>query len=256
MPLLRDRRPRKRWRYVAVFEERVMLCCARVEVGPLPQSFWAVWDRRNQVRHAHTSFLRGRGEVRFDGNTVRLKGGGISADLRLDESNEIESVCPSGDSYAWTRKRAGMEVHGTVTIDATRVELDGARGVEDQSAGYHRRHTDWFWSAGVGEAGDGRAIAWNLVTGINDPPAGSERAVWLDGEPSEPGPVAFDGLNGIRFSGGSRLEFAAESERARDDNLLLLRSRYRHVFGTFTGFLDGVELARGLGVMEEHSALW
>ena len=84
----------------------------------------------------------------------------------------------------------------------------------------------------------------------------SERAVWVDGSPSEPEPVEFEGLEAARFGDGSRLVFAAESERARNDNLLLFRSRYRHRFGSFSGALDGVELAEGFGVMEEHEAVW
>ena len=55
-----------------------------------------------------------------------------------------------------------------------------ARGVEDESCGYHPHHTVWDWSAGVGTTHDGKAVAWNLVSGINDPPRGSERAIWLD----------------------------------------------------------------------------
>lgn len=63
----------------------------------------------------------------------------------------------------------------------------------------------------------GRALAWNLVAGINDPPAGSER----------------------------------------DENRLLVRSRYRQPFGTFAGELvPGLTLARGLGVMEDHDVHW
>ena len=33
-------------------------------------------------------------------------------------------------------------------------------------------------------------------------------------------------------AGSARLEFAAESERARNENFLLVRSRYRHRFGS------------------------
>ena len=40
-------------------------------------------------------------------------------------------------------------------------------------------------------------------------------------------------------------------------NLLVMRSRYRQPFGTFTGTLPGgIELAEGYGVMEEHDVLW
>ena len=68
--------------------------------------------------------------------------------------------------------------------------------------------------------------------------------------------MSFDGLDSIRFADDSRLDFTGGAERARDDNLLLVRSTYRHRFGTFTGALDGIELAEGRGVMESHTALW
>ena len=49
----------------------------------------------------------------------------------------------------------------------------------DDTAGHHARHTEWHWSAGVGEGPDGGVLAWNLVSGVNDPRQGSERAVWV-----------------------------------------------------------------------------
>ena len=73
-------------------------------------------------------------------------------------------------------------------VGERRIRCD-ARGVEDESAGYHPRHTVWSWSAGVGTLPDGREVGWNLVEGVNDPPERSERAIWVDGEPFEPGPV-------------------------------------------------------------------
>ena len=131
------------------------------------------------------------------------------------------------------------------------------RGVEDESAGYHLRHTEWSWSAGIGTAPDGRAVGWNLVAGVNDPDAASERAIWVEGESiREPGPVVFDGLEAIRFADGGTLGFSAEAERRKEENKLLVRYSYRQPFGTFSGSLDGIELESGLGVMEHHDAVW
>ena len=128
----------------------------------------------------------------------------------------------------------------------------------DDTAGYHARHTEWRWSAGVGEAADGTALAWNLVSGVNDPASGSERAVWIDGVPREAPPVEFsEDLARIACEDGSLVQFRAEAQRARKENLLLVKSDYRAPFGTFTGSLPGrVELARGLGVVEHHRAVW
>jgi hypothetical protein len=255
LPLFDHGQLRKRWRYVGVFADELMLCAARAEVGPLSQSFWIFWNREGRRHDAHASLLPGSAEVKLDGPRLEIDGPNLRASLRIGESEPVETTCPSGDAVAWTRKRAGMPVEGTVEVPGKRWEIAG-RGVDDESAGHHARRTSWRWSAGVGRASDGRPLAWNLVEGINDPPAGSERAIWIDGAPSEPPPVRFQGMESIDLGNDQSLRFATESKHARDENFLLIRSRYRHRFGSFSGSLGGVELAEGLGVMEEHDALW
>jgi uncharacterized protein DUF2804 len=255
LPLFSHGQLRKRWRYVGLFAEELMLCAARAEVGPLTQSFWVFWDREGRQHRTRTILLPGSNEVRLEGSQVEIDSPDLHASLRLGEVAPIESTCPSGDAWAWTRKRVGMPVEGTVEIPGRRWNVSG-RGVDDESAGHHARHTSWRWSAGVGASADGRPVAWNLVEGINDPPTGSERAIWIDGVPSEPGPVSFRGMEGIDLPEGERLDFVTESKHARDDNYLLIRSRYRHRFGSFNGSLAGLPLAKGLGVMEEHDARW
>jgi len=64
---------------------------------------------------------------------------------------------------------------------------------------------------------------------------------------------------GVRWQSGipGELRFAAGAVRARDDNLLVIRSEYEQPFGTFSGTLPGgIELAEGYGVMERHVAVW
>jgi Protein of unknown function (DUF2804) len=255
LPLFNRGQLRKRWRYVAVFAEELMLCAARAEIGPATQSFWVLLDREARRQWAHTNPLPGSREVVFDRSRLEVDGPGLHARLELGEVGAIEATCPSGKSVAWTRKRAGMPVEGTVEIPGRRWQIAG-RGIDDESAGHHQRHTHWRWSAGVGESVEGRNLAWNLVEGINDPPQGSERAIWVDGEPSEPPPVHFRGLDGVDLGDAGALDFSSESAHARDDDYLAFRSRYRHRFGSFAGALGGLSLARGLGVMEEHDALW
>ena len=125
-------------------------------------------------------------------------------------------------------------------------KLGDARGLIDETAGYHARHTTWEWSAGAGIATGGEAVVWNLVAGVHDAPRRSERTVWVDGEPRE---VGLDAVGDLRFT--------PEAERVRRDDLLLIASDYRQPFGTFAGALpDGTELASGYGVMERHRARW
>jgi hypothetical protein len=149
-----------------------------------------------------------------------------------------------------------VAVECDVRLGERRIQVE-ARGVEDESCGYHPRHTIWSWSAGVGETADGRPVGWNLVEGINDPPQASERAIWLGDEVSEPGPVSFDGLEAIEFDDGERLRFDAECERRKEERRAFVRYSYRQPFGSFAGTLPGgIALARGVGVMEHHDARW
>jgi uncharacterized protein DUF2804 len=275
MPLRIDGILRKQWRYVAAFTEPFHVCAARVQVGPVGQTFWAIVDRERGELHENTRLrLPGaRGEVfrqRPDGGPApnlgrahdsglvdHVQTGGVRVRLRVGEGRWAESICPGADgAYVWTRKRCDVPVHCHIRVGDREWKLEG-RGVEDESAGYHPRHTVWSWSAGVGRTRDGRSVGWNLVEGVNDPPQGSERAIWLDGEPSEPGPVRFRDLDAIDFDDGARLDFTREQERRASGRLPLVSYEYRQPFGSFSGTLPGgIELDGGLGVMEFHDAHW
>ena len=274
---------RKQWRYTAAFCDELLLCAARVQVGPVGQSFWAVWDREQRRLYERTRLQlpSARGEVWTEladpekggriewapdsgGTEVRIEAAPkddlserVRAFLRIGDGTWAEAICPTGerDGYVWTRKRI-VPIECDVRIGERRIQAQ-ARGVEDESCGYHPHHTVWSWSAGVGTTTDGRDVGWNLVSGINDPAENSERAIWVGGEPSEPGPVSFEGLDAIVLPDGGRLDFAAETERRKEEKRMFVNYSYRQPFGTFTGTLPGgLELASGFGVMEHHDATW
>ena len=272
-PLFRAGRPLKRWRYVGVFCEELMACAALVRVGPAKQSFWAVLPRaeRSSSRSSNGGRLRERTRMFVPRRAVELPPGrvlvhddGVLLDIALEEDEGVQARCSHGGGVkhgggeVWTRKQAGVRAHGTLSLDGSPAREIEALAVIDDTSGYHARHTEWWWSAGVGTGADGAALAWNLVAGVNDPPTGSERAVWIAGEPSETAPVRFaEDLSEILAEDGSRLGFVAEAERQRRENMLIVSSDYTAPFGTFSGTLPGgVALAHGLGVMEHHRAKW
>jgi Protein of unknown function (DUF2804) len=269
MSLVRGGRPLKRWRYVGIFSEQLMACAAIVQVGPARQSFWALYRREADELRERTRMLpRAR--------TLRLAQGGadgpgaaregllqihdhdVALDVALEEAPGWRARCPHGRGEVWTRKQAGIAARGTLAVDGAAPVQVRARAVIDDTAGYHARHTEWWWTAGVGQSTDGRAVAWNLVSGVNDPDSGSERAVWIDGQPSEVPPVSFSAdLRRVTGEDGSELRFHAEAQRSHSANLLIIKSDYRAPFGAFSGSLPGgVALAHGLGVVEHHRALW
>jgi hypothetical protein len=294
MPLFRGTRPLKRWRYVGVFGEPFMICAASVQVGPARQTFWAVFERASTLSETpsgahpdghehsdghehpegHTQGAEGkrasamitertrtiprRGALDLTPGRLRIRDGAVLLDLALDEQDGVEATCPHGREQVWTRKQAGVRAHGTLVLGARPPISIDALAVIDDTAGYHARVTEWWWAAGVGYGPDGVPLAFNLVQGVNDPPSGSERAVWVAGVPHEAPPVRFSSdLRTITADDGSQLHFAAEAERSRRDNLLLLRSDYRAPFGSFSGTLPGgIPLAHALGVVEHHRARW
>lgn len=222
MPLLRGGRPLKTWTYVGAYGPELMLCVTRGRIGIVPFSWWAVWD----------------GELLHEGRRP--------LELELSPGAEIEVVSPHGRQYAWTRKRP-VRVRGR--FQGRPFDLPG---ILDESAGYHARHTSWRWSAGVGTLASGEPVTWNLVDGIHDAPTGSERTVWVAGEPREVPPVRFAGLAAV-----DDLRFTAVATRARRENYLLIRSDYVQPFGTFAGAVPGAgELREGWGVMERHDVYW
>lgn len=250
MPSHHGTRPLKAWRYVGVYGPEMMLCLAQVRIGRARQSFWAVWDRASRRLYQRTAL--GRGGVRFEHGQAELLERGLSLGVVLDEQPGIETICPSGRSYAWTRKQAPVRARVVMELDGARRAFD-ALAVIDDTAAYYPRHTHWHWSAGVGRSVDGQQLAWNLVSGVNDPASGSERSVWVDGTAREVPPCRFaDDLSSV-----DALLFDAEEGLSRNENLMLVRSRYRAPFGSFSGELPGgLRLAEGFGVMEEHEVWW
>ena len=255
MPLLRGTRPRKRWRYVGYYAPELMLCVGDARIGPVPQRWWAVALPGGEL-HERTTI--GRGGVSVERGAVEVERDGVRIHLTLEESDGVEIASPtSAGHYTWTRKQADVPARGFVEVSGKRHEIDGVAFI-DESAGYHDRHTAWKWSAGNGHTRDGRTVSWNLVTGVHDAPTDSERTVWVDRKPAEVGPVTFaPDLSQVTFSEGGSLQFTEWAAREEDMNMLLMRSRYRQPFGTFTGTLPGgLELAQGYGVMEEHDVRW
>jgi uncharacterized protein DUF2804 len=239
MPLVRGGRPRKTWTYVGAYGPDAMVCAASARIGVLPVGWWAVWDR------SAGRLSEGRRGVTVTPERATVDG---VFDLELSHATApVEVTSPHGRQQIWTRKRI---VTATGHLNDRPLEL---RAIVDESAGHHARHTAWRWSAGVGFAVSGEAVAWNLVDGVHDAPTGSERAVWIDGEPHEvpPQPFAAD------LSAVGDLRFTREAVRAKRENFVLVRSDYEQPFGTFSGELPVAgALREGWGVMERHEVYW
>ncbi|MGH7300647.1 MAG: DUF2804 domain-containing protein, partial [Candidatus Rokuibacteriota bacterium] len=91
-----------------------------------------------------------------------------------------------------------------------------------------------------------------------DTPQDSERTLWIDGVPSEIGPVRFsEDLRVVSFSEGGEIAFQPEATLTKRVKLVLIESDYAHAFGAYAGSLPGgIELRNAVGVRERQDALW
>ncbi len=240
LPLFRGLRPLKKWRYLGVYGPTVQMCVGIARIGGAYQAFWAVHNRTSDKFRDRAALWP---IVHFDAESARFDGVDVTYKPAGDP---VEVVSLHGQYPIWTRK---TPVHVTGVIDG--VDVD-SHGLVDESAGHHARVTQWSWSAGCGTSETGSQITWNLVDGVHDSLANSERTLWVDGVAREVAPVEF----AADLSHVDGLEFHAERERARHDRMILIDSKYRQPFGTFTGSIDGITLRDGYGVMESHDVRW
>jgi hypothetical protein len=252
MPLVRGGRPLKRWIWVGAFGPDALVCAARVWVAGVPVAWWCAVDRRSGRA------VEGSRGVRVSATEVAVHD---RFALRLDGGEPVEVVSPHGAQYAWTRKLGAVAAHGWIAVGGERRALE-ARAIVDESAGYHARRTAWRWSAGVGTASSGAAVAWNLVAGLHDGDGASERTVWVDGEPHEVGRVEFGDDGAWAGAGGSppdswRIECAREHVLRQRRNLVVAGSELEQRFGAVTGSLPVAgALSEAWGVMERHDVRW
>jgi hypothetical protein len=255
MAPLRGGRQLKRWTWVGVFGDELQLCAGQAAIGPVRTRWWAVAEPGRPL--AERTAKLGAGGIAVDPAGVAVRSGGARIELRLEPAGEpMEIVTPAGRAWIWTEKRPCV-ARGTVEVGGVRRSVE-APALVDSSAGYHDRRTSWLWSAGAGEASDGRRVFWNLVSGIHDRPEASERTVWVGGEPVEAGPVEIArDLSAVASADGCDLRFAEWAVRQDATSALVMRNVYRQPFGAFEGSLPGgIELARGRGVMEAHDVVW
>ena len=149
---------------------------------------------------------------------LRISDRGVELELAARRSSTASQArCPHGRRQVWTRKQAGSRAHGTLALDGgARAGCRGAR--RDRRHGRLPRSASPSGAGAPASARRRTARRWRGTSsaGVNDPPHGSERAVWVEGAPHETAPVELRGRSRARSDcrDGSQLRFAAEAERA------------------------------------------
>ena len=255
LPLFRRRQLRKRWHYVSFWSRDVVLCAAKVQVGFLNNEYWAVWDRVERRLRTRTHYLRRRVHISPEAAVVR--DGDVSVEVRLRPTDSFDVYRPEGRAYIWSHKELCRGAEAIIRLGERTYSVQGTAFV-DINAGYHFRRTRWRWAAGAATGEEGESVAWNAIIGLFDTPKNSERTVWLGDVGTEIGPVVFsEDANNVTFAEGGGLTFHEEAVLRKRVGLFLIKSKYDHAFGVYSGTLPGgIEVKDAVGVRERQDALW
>lgn len=285
---------KKSWRFAGVFRDDLVVAAAIADVGFLGVAWAYVAEGGRVVERGWKSpgaigisvgASDGASAAVASGRTITLaatRSGGLTIGLdlpglraNLDVGGEatpltvVSDVSRGAGQHGITVKNVGLLAKGSVTVEGRSYTLDDARASLDWTQAFFPRRTAWFWATGAGLTVSGQPVGFNLARGVHDDVHGrfNENALWLDGAPSALPAVTFTAGAGTTpwsihsEDGAVDLVFEPRGERAEDVNLLLVSSRYRQPFGTFTGRVRDargreVRLEGVPGVTEDHHAVW
>ncbi|MGB8931000.1 MAG: DUF2804 domain-containing protein [Anaeromyxobacteraceae bacterium] len=200
--------------------------------------------------------------------------GGFRAELALSGAAApapFVLVAPvSGPGVRVTQKAGGLAATGAIQVGRRTLRLDGGTGGVDTTQGLLARETSWRWAFGTGRSPGGAPIAFNLAEGFGGVPPGDpgENALLAGSGTVRLPPVTFafdrkaprSPWRVTAADGSVDLAFAPVAVHREVKNLLVLRTRFAQVAGTFTGRLltesGPMEVSSLPGVVEDHWAVW
>ncbi|MCB1142288.1 MAG: DUF2804 domain-containing protein [Leptospiraceae bacterium] len=284
------RTKRKAWVFAGILTEEYIIGFAIVDAGIMATGFAYLQNRKtgkfieekclrplgfpdnyNPDLKSSWTIVDGRKSWHFlgSGNTYQFDFVGESFSVQCEAEEEYEGlsvVAPSKNRpFHYTYKNMNLKSKVTITHEGTKKVLNGNFVSIDFSKGYPPRETFWNWASLIGTVAEtGDKIGINLVSGFND---GLENAVWLGGNLIPLGLSEFKYQKPISIHRTEirtndallEIQFSPEGKRMENIDVVLYRSQFIQAFGVFEGKLlyKGNTLRfHGLGLVEEHHALW
>ena len=181
----------------------------------------------------------------------------------------VAAILPTtGGDVDCTQKANVLPATGTLRAGGRQWNLGAGVGGLDFTRGLLPRKTAWRWAFALGRTEEGTPVGLNLTDGLSDA-AKNENALWIGRELSPLGPprFTFDANNPsgpwqVRTADGAvDLRFAASGLHREERNLLLVRSHFVQVAGTFHGTVkDAAGRTHNLegvpGVTEDQRVTW
>ncbi len=264
----------KRWVYVAIAAEDLLVGAAVVRLGYAANAFAFAYDRsegrmvasfsattpsfaahvgdtggagcmaRFRWLGQHISIERGAGERDY---RVEVAGGDLRVSARMTTEGAPPAVGaiaaipgPPDDLFNATEKRVLMPVVGEAIAGGKHHRLDGALGGQDFTFGFLARRTAWRWAFALGRARSAERVAINLVQGFVGE---AECTVWVNGDvyPVPEAVIAYDeasplGPWTVRTAGGELdLRFEPGALHAESHDFGVVASRFIQPAGSYSG---------------------
>ncbi len=286
----------KRWFYVCLVSEEILIAAAVVHLGYVSNSFvYALHapDRKMLFKQSmvapalcarigDTADEIGVASFRMPGISIQMertsnkseldmnirwKDFELSARAAAGKAPPISAVMNFGGGLVnRTEKRAPLEVSGNAMINGVRYSMNKALAGYDHTNGLLPRHTVWKWAFALGHAKSGERVAFNVVEGFNGE---AECALWIDDElfPLSEGRFELDRkkpLDAWRIrtaEGELDLRFDPYAMHSDERDLKVISSNFVQPSGVYSGRIqrdgkDNLELDSVLGVAEDQDMKW
>lgn len=175
---------------------------------------------------------------------------------------------PTGiNGWTYTQKQTTLAVEGFfISPDQQRIDFnEQSLAALDDTCGFLRPETAWFWLSCQFRDQQERRIGLNLASGVNES-FGNENALWVNGRLYPLNDVLFEQQNETTWSIRSldqRLNLLVETGWCRFENinLRLIGSQFNQWQTKVTGTIDleavePVVLNEQYGLLEQHYAKW
>ena len=182
---------------------------------------------------------------------------------------DVLSLCsPTGiNGWTYTQKKTTLAVEGFfINLEQQKVEFSAqSLAALDDTCGFLRPETAWFWLSCQFRDQHDRRIGLNLASGVNES-FGNENALWVNGRLYPLTDILFEQQNEqcwqIRALDG-RLNLLIETGWCRFENinLRLIGSQFNQWQAKISGTIEheqieSVVLNQQYGLLEQHYAKW
>ena len=239
----------------------------------LPQTLWddhATCDVKGFKLKIHNNLKAGVHKISFDIEATKdlpaLKGSFTCLE-DMAVSEPIVVCLPLKEQRAMYSHKYVCPIEGSLLISDDRIMFDseGSYGLIDIHKGYYPYVMKWHWATAGGFDSDRGIVGLNLTDNqVKNQDAYNENCLWIEGRIHLLPPVRFhfnrenlyEPWNIHDQQGMVALTFTPEVIRTVDINALIVKTKYRGPFGSFSGTLqtsggDLLEVKEFFGMCED-----